>query len=93
MANTSLINMMMASRLLYGMANQDVLPRILGKVSANRHAPWMGIIFSTVLALGLIWYVATQSESDIVAQPVGDHGAAAPGRLHRRQHRLPGPAA
>ncbi|MET0524468.1 MAG: APC family permease [Nocardioides sp.] len=67
-ANTSLINMMMASRLLYGLANQDVLPRSLGKVSAKRHAPWMGILFSTVLALGLIWYVATQSDSDIVAQ-------------------------
>jgi basic amino acid/polyamine antiporter, APA family len=67
-ANTSLINMMMASRLLYGLANQDVLPRALGKVSVKRRAPWMGIIFSTVLALGLIWYVATQSDSDIVAQ-------------------------
>ena len=32
-ANTALINMMMASRLLYGLANQDVLPRSLGKVS------------------------------------------------------------
>ena len=27
-ANTALINMLMASRLIYGMANQDVLPRI-----------------------------------------------------------------
>ena len=29
-ANSALINMLMASRLLYGMANQDVLPRISG---------------------------------------------------------------
>ena len=65
-ANTALINMMMASRLLYGMARQDVLPRSLGKVSPNSRAPYMGIIFSTVLALGLIWYVASQAESDIV---------------------------
>ena len=35
-ANTSLINMLMASRLLYGLAQQDVLPRTLGKVSPNR---------------------------------------------------------
>ena len=34
-ANTALINMMMASRLLYGMAKQDVLPRSLAKVSPN----------------------------------------------------------
>ena len=65
-ANTSLINMMMASRLLYGLANQDVLPRSLGKVSPNTRAPYAGIIFSTLLALGLIAYVATQTESDIV---------------------------
>jgi len=65
-ANTSLINMMMASRLLYGLANQDVLPRSLGKVSPNSRAPYVGILFSTLLALGLIAYVATQTESDIV---------------------------
>ncbi len=65
-ANTSLINMMMASRLLYGLANQDVLPRTLGKVSPNSRAPYVGIGFSTLLALGLIAYVANQAESDIV---------------------------
>jgi amino acid transporter len=65
-ANTALINMLMASRLLYGLARQDVLPRSLGKVSANTRAPYVGILFSTLLALGLIWYVATQSESSIV---------------------------
>ncbi len=51
-ANTSLINMLMASRLLYGLAHQDVLPRTLGKVSPNRRSPYVGVIFSTVLALG-----------------------------------------
>jgi amino acid transporter len=65
-ANTALINMLMASRLLYGMAHQDVLPRTLGKVSATRRSPYVGIAFSTVLALGLILYVANRAESDIV---------------------------
>jgi basic amino acid/polyamine antiporter, APA family len=65
-ANTALINMLMASRLLYGMANQDVLPRSLGKVSPNSRAPYMGILFSTVLALGLIIDVANRAEDDIV---------------------------
>lgn len=65
-ANTALINMLMASRLLYGMARQDVLPRSLGKVSPRSRAPYVGILFSTLLALGLIWYVATQSDSSIV---------------------------
>jgi basic amino acid/polyamine antiporter, APA family len=65
-ANTALINMMMASRLLYGLARQDVLPRSLGKVSPGTRAPWAGIIFSTLLALGLIYYVASRPDSDIV---------------------------
>jgi len=65
-ANTALINMMMASRLLYGLANQDVLPRVLGKVSPNTRSPYAGVIFSTLLALGLIYYVASRPDSDIV---------------------------
>src|SRR3712207_8993876 len=47
-ANTALINMLMASRLIYGMARQDVLPRPLGKVLPGRRTPWAGIAFSTV---------------------------------------------
>jgi basic amino acid/polyamine antiporter, APA family len=65
-ANTALINMLMASRLIYGLANQDVLPRTMAKVSPNSRAPWVGIIFSTGLALGLIYYVASQSDSPVV---------------------------
>jgi amino acid transporter len=65
-ANTALINMLMASRLLYGMARQDVLPRSLGRVSRTSRAPYTAIAFSTVLALGLIAYVASQAESEIV---------------------------
>ena len=65
-ANTSLINMMMASRLLYGLAHQDVLPRTLGKVSPTTRAPWAGIIFSTLLAFGLIIYVTVRAEDEIV---------------------------
>ena len=65
-ANTALINMLMASRLLYGLAHQDVLPRVLGKVSPRTRAPYAGILFSTVLALGLIIYVANRAEDDVV---------------------------
>ncbi|HET6938832.1 MAG TPA: APC family permease [Nocardioides sp.] len=65
-ANTALINMLMASRLLYGMANQDVLPRSLGRVSPNRRSPYAGIAFSTVLALALIVYVTWRGEDEVV---------------------------
>ena len=56
-ANTALINMLMASRLLFGMARQGVLPRFLGKVHRVRLTPWTSIIFTTVLAMALLTLV------------------------------------
>jgi amino acid transporter len=55
-ANSALINMLMASRLLYGMSRQRVLPRFLGKVHPRRRTPWAGILFTTVIAFGLIFF-------------------------------------
>lgn len=69
-ANTALINMLMASRLIYGMAHQDVLPRTLGRVLPGRRSPWAAILFTTVVALGLITVVRTvleQSSVDILS--------------------------
>ena len=65
-ANSALINMLMASRLLYGMSRQDVLPRFLGKVHRRRQTPWSAILFTTALAFGLIIFVSNAS-SDAVA--------------------------
>jgi amino acid transporter len=66
-ANTALINMLMASRLLYGMARQDVLPRTLGKVLPNRRSPWSAIVFTTLLAYGLIFTVTNVMGPETVA--------------------------
>ena len=55
-ANSALINMLMASRLLYGMANERVLPGPLGRVHRTRRTPWVTILFTTALAFGLIWF-------------------------------------
>lgn len=55
-ANSALINMLMASRLLYGMAHQGVLPKPLGLVHLGRRTPWMAIIFTTGLAILLILF-------------------------------------
>jgi APA family basic amino acid/polyamine antiporter len=52
-SNTMLINMLMASRLLYGMANQGVLPAPFAWVSP-RKTPWFGILFTTALSIVLI---------------------------------------
>ena len=66
-ANTALINMMMASRLLYGMSKQKVLPPFLSKVAPKRRTPWAAILFTSALAAGLIIYVSLDTEGSIVA--------------------------
>ena len=54
LSNGALINMIMASRLLYGMAREDVVPPQLGTVWATRRTPWVAILFTAALAAGLI---------------------------------------
>ena len=66
-ANSALINMLMASRLLYGMARQDVLPPVLGRVHRGRRTPWVAIVFTTAIAVGLITLVTTKSGSAVAA--------------------------
>jgi amino acid transporter len=66
-ANTALLNMLMASRLLYGLAHQDVLPRTLGRVLPGRRTPYAGIAFSTVLALALIVVVTFLADTSVIA--------------------------
>jgi hypothetical protein len=60
-ANSALINKLMASRLVYGMARQRVVPPILGRVGEVRRTPWMAIRFTTLLALGLVFLVSFAS--------------------------------
>ncbi|MBC7830594.1 MAG: APC family permease [Hyphomicrobium sp.] len=56
-ANSALINMLMASRLIYGMSREHVLPTVLGKVHATRRTPYIAIGFTTLLAFALIAFV------------------------------------
>jgi len=65
-ANSALINMMMASRLLYGLSRQGVIPRSLSKVNQRTQTPWTSILFTTALSFALIVYVSYAS-ADAVA--------------------------
>jgi len=56
-ANSALINMLMASRLVYGMSSEGVLPPLLGRVGPRRRTPVTAILFTTALAFGLITFV------------------------------------
>ncbi len=52
--NTALINMLMASRLVYGMSREGIVPRLLGRVHAARRTPFIAIVFTTLLGFGLV---------------------------------------
>ncbi len=66
-SNTALINMLMASRLIYGMARQRVLPPVLGSVHKTRRSPWVAILFTTSIAFGLIFYVAAFASDSAIS--------------------------
>lgn len=54
LSNGALINMIMASRLLYGMSREGVMPAPLGHVHETRRTPWVAILFTSLIAAGLI---------------------------------------
>jgi amino acid transporter len=53
-SNTALLNLIMASRLMYGMSKEKLLPDFLGLVHAGRKTPWVGIVISCGVVLVLI---------------------------------------
>lgn len=54
LSNTALINMMMASRLLYGMSEEKIIPRLFGAVHKGRRTPWVSIAFTSLIAVALV---------------------------------------
>jgi APA family basic amino acid/polyamine antiporter len=63
LANGALINMIMASRLTYGMSRQGIIPRLFSRVHAGRQTPLTAILFTTLL--GAILLVVTNDLSDL----------------------------
>ena len=63
-SNTVLINYIMSSRLLYGMARQGLMPKLLGRIHASRHTPHIAIL--TLLIVVLI--LAVSGGEDAVTQ-------------------------
>ena len=83
--NSALINMLMASRLLYGMSNERVLPAIFGRVHPTRRTPWVSIIFTSV-------HRAHPGDHGGHHAARRDDRAAAARGVHHRQHRGAGAA-
>jgi basic amino acid/polyamine antiporter, APA family len=53
--NTALANLIMSSRVLYGMAREGVMPAIFARVHRGRHTPWVAIVFVTLVMFGLVY--------------------------------------
>jgi len=54
LANGALINMIMASRLLYGMGRERIVPKFFNTVHRTRQTPLIAIVFTTAVAMILI---------------------------------------
>ena len=52
-ANGALLTSIMSSRLLYGMAEEQLMPRALTAVLPNRRTPWLAIVVTTALSMVL----------------------------------------
>ena len=52
-ANTALVNYVMGSRMLYGLAKQGLLPAALGKVHATRQTPHVAVMVLFVIIVAL----------------------------------------
>jgi len=67
-ANGALLTMIMTSRLTYGMAEQDLLPRVFSRVLPGRKTPWVAILATTLVAmlLTLVGDLATLAETVVL---------------------------
>lgn len=50
-ANGALLTMIMSSRVTFGMAEQGLLPAVLGRVLPKRRTPWVAIAATTAVAM------------------------------------------
>lgn len=52
--NTTLVAVVTQPRILYGMANEDVVPGVFAKIHPSRRSPWVGLLFSAVVVAALL---------------------------------------
>jgi amino acid transporter len=52
--NTTLVAVVTQSRILYGMAREDVVPGVFAKIHPERRSPWVGLLFSFAVVVALL---------------------------------------
>ncbi len=67
-ANTALLNFVMGSRLIYGMASQGLLPKALSKIHPKRHTPSraIAVLFLILILLALSGDISSLAKSTSV---------------------------
>ncbi|MEV7430550.1 APC family permease [Nocardioides sp. NPDC092400] len=63
--NTTLVAVVTQSRILYGMANEDVVPSVFARLHSGRKSPWVGLVFSAVVVSGLLVAGAVLNETGV----------------------------
>jgi amino acid transporter len=66
--NTTLVAIVTQPRILYGMANEDVVPDVFAKIHSRRRSPWVGLLFSAMVVGGLLvaGTVLTEAGADVL---------------------------
>ena len=52
--NTCLVALVTQSRILYGMAREDVVPGVFGTIHRSRRSPWVALVFAAIVVGGLL---------------------------------------
>jgi len=52
--NTTLVAVVTQPRILYGMAREDIVPGVFGKIHPTRRSPWVGLLFSGLVVAALL---------------------------------------
>ena len=52
--NTTLVAVVTQPRILYGMANEDVVPDVFARIHSGRRSPWVGLLFSAMVVGSLL---------------------------------------
>lgn len=52
--NTTLVTVVTQPRILYGMANEDVVPGVFARIHSSRRSPWVGLLFCGAVVAALL---------------------------------------
>jgi amino acid transporter len=63
--NTTLVAVVTQSRILYGMAREDVVPGVFGRIHAARRSPWVALVFAAVVVVGLLLVGAALNKAGV----------------------------